>query len=306
MALQSSGPISLSDIATEQGISTSNMSLRSMSNTAGFATPDAITEFYGWSSYSNDYYWNFSSAGNLEFNRVGTVQLSNNDLSVSLWIRPEWAATDVNELLFEMTPSNAATSNDRFFILFDYGLNRIVLRQRSNGVNSRGTHYSLNDSGNYAVSGTGGGKWTASNRGNTNADGFVHLVVTFDYSATSGETAFDVYWNGSQLPNTVTNLTGTLTTYSYDDVFINSTYTGTNTREAKYDEVAVFNNKLLSSTEISNLYNSGTPISPAQAGEDDNVMFYFDAESSTASAVSGDDYTTTWSLATSNGSRTAY
>lgn len=49
MALPTSGPLSMSMIANEQGVSLSNVSLRSMSATAGFTIPDAISEFYGYS-----------------------------------------------------------------------------------------------------------------------------------------------------------------------------------------------------------------------------------------------------------------
>ena len=49
MALQNSGPISISNIKSELG-STSN-SLRALSATAGFSTPDAMSEFYGYSSF---------------------------------------------------------------------------------------------------------------------------------------------------------------------------------------------------------------------------------------------------------------
>ena len=48
MALQSSGTISLDDIRIELGLSQSNVSLGSMSNTAGFADPDSMSEFYGY------------------------------------------------------------------------------------------------------------------------------------------------------------------------------------------------------------------------------------------------------------------
>lgn len=50
MALPGSGPLSLGNIGNEQGISLSNVSLRSMSSTAGFSTPDSVSEFYGYSS----------------------------------------------------------------------------------------------------------------------------------------------------------------------------------------------------------------------------------------------------------------
>jgi len=49
MALPSSGPLSINDIRVELGQSQANSSLRSLSNLAGFSTPDAISEFYGYS-----------------------------------------------------------------------------------------------------------------------------------------------------------------------------------------------------------------------------------------------------------------
>jgi len=48
MALQSSGPISITDIRTELG--SSSYSLRTLSAAAGFSIPDAMSEFYGYSS----------------------------------------------------------------------------------------------------------------------------------------------------------------------------------------------------------------------------------------------------------------
>jgi hypothetical protein len=49
MALPTSGPLSFSAIANELGTLLSNVSLRGMSNSAGFSTPDAVSEFYGYS-----------------------------------------------------------------------------------------------------------------------------------------------------------------------------------------------------------------------------------------------------------------
>lgn len=50
MALPTLGSLSFSAIANELSVSLSNVSLRSMSITAGFSTPDAVSEFYGYSS----------------------------------------------------------------------------------------------------------------------------------------------------------------------------------------------------------------------------------------------------------------
>ena len=48
MALQSSGAISISQIKTE--LSSSSNSLRTLSSLAGKSTPDAMSEFYGYSA----------------------------------------------------------------------------------------------------------------------------------------------------------------------------------------------------------------------------------------------------------------
>lgn len=48
MALQSSGAISISQIRTELG--SSSYSLRTLSSEAGKSTPDAMSEFYGYTS----------------------------------------------------------------------------------------------------------------------------------------------------------------------------------------------------------------------------------------------------------------
>ncbi len=63
MALQSSGQISLEDIADELGESLSNVSLAQMGLDAGKVLPHAISEFYGYShvTYST---WTGSSRAN--------------------------------------------------------------------------------------------------------------------------------------------------------------------------------------------------------------------------------------------------
>ena len=50
MALPSSGSLSLNDIRAELSAASTNVSLRSMSSTAGKSTPDAVSEFYGYSN----------------------------------------------------------------------------------------------------------------------------------------------------------------------------------------------------------------------------------------------------------------
>ena len=50
MALPTSGPLSINDIRVELAASATNQSLGTFSDTAGFAAPDAISDFYGFSN----------------------------------------------------------------------------------------------------------------------------------------------------------------------------------------------------------------------------------------------------------------
>jgi hypothetical protein len=68
MALPSSGQISINDIRNEIG--TSNGSLRALSNDAGFSTPDAMSDFYGYSANINLYYEAVGSTGADLYTRV--------------------------------------------------------------------------------------------------------------------------------------------------------------------------------------------------------------------------------------------
>jgi hypothetical protein len=320
MALPASGEIKLSDIGAEFSAANNNLSLGSLEggiygaiNTASSSYPNGAVpnQFSEWYSYdhsatSNAYYWDFQSSGQgLIFNRTGGTTLSTGvDMCISFWVRPDWSATDVNALLFEFNNSTTATTN-RLFLLYDYGLNRLVARFRTNGVNSRGTHWNLNS--NSSQTGLTSGNWHSGNVGNVNTAGLAHIVLTYDSSASTGQAAFECYWNGVRMPNKLTNLTNTIFNYNIGYATINRAVSGTGSaREAWYDNFAFFHNKMLSSTEITNLYNSGVGLPPADVGEDDNVAFVFDAENDPPTASSGDDYTTTWSNYVDAGVAIAY
>jgi hypothetical protein len=321
MALPASGEISLRDVNAELGrTSTSEIAMKAAEegtyatiNTGSSSYPDGVApyELSEWYSYdhsasSNSKYWSFSSSGQgLVFQRAsGTTLSTGNDMCVSLWIRPEWSATDVNAMLWEFNNSLTASAN-RFFLLYDYGLNRLVARFRTNSINSRGTHWNL--SSNSSQTGITSGNWHSGNVGNVNSDGLAHIVLTYDSSATSGSTAFECYWNGVKMPNKLTNLTGTIFNFNLETAAINRTANSTGSaRESKYDNVALFHNKMLSQAEITALYNSGTSLPPADVSEDDNVAFLFDAENDPPTATSGDDYTTAWTNTTDSGSAVSY
>ena len=64
MAVPSSGQLGLyADIGTELGVTQSDVSLGTMSNTTGFTDPDAMSEFYGYSNAANVYFYLSANGG---------------------------------------------------------------------------------------------------------------------------------------------------------------------------------------------------------------------------------------------------
>ena len=322
MALQASGEIKISEIITELGYVGGGDHKFAFGQTGAYGTintanpaanrpdqsqPHKMSEWYSYnhSLSANVKYWNFADTQGLGFS-ASSARSTGNDFSVSFWINPKWANSDTNVMLFMATNSTTATSN-RLFFMYDYGLNRFIARFRSNAVNSRGTHWNLNS--NSAQTGITSGKWHGTQKGNVNSDDMVHIVLTFDISQTSGMAAFEMYWNGVRMPNKLTSLTSSFFHFNMDNIYINRSNNGTgNSRASEYDNYTFFDNKLLSQTEITNIYNSGTslPAASPSIGEDDNVYLAFDAETDPPTAVDGDDFSITWSNIVDQGSAVSY
>ena len=270
MALQSSGAISLSDIATEQGISTSNISLRSMSSTAGFGTPDAITEFYGWSSYTNTHHYDLTASSGQSLVRSASpspFDLSGSqDLSVSVWVRQD-QTTAANQIIWDFT-NNTANSANRFFLQYSSSLNRLVLRYRTNSVNFD-RQFALHD--NNSATGTGTSStnyWTASNRGNVNGDGWCLLTATYDASQSTGAAGLKLYWNGTELTTTAASADGARTTSAVNAVVLGNNghnyTTSAGAFDGGLDEFKIYLD-ILTSGEVSTIYNSGVPVDAANS-----------------------------------------
>lgn len=277
MALQSSGQISLSDIANEQGVGLSNVSLRSMSNTAGFSIPDAISEFYGYSAAK--YYWDLSNDIKWDTATDKPLQSTTEDFSASLWIRPQWATTDLNLIVFDLTPSGTTSTANRFFLQYDYGLNRFIARYRS-GSSNFDRQWALHD--NNTATGTGtssGNKWASSNRGNVNGDDFVHLFLNYDASQSTAAAAFKLYWNGTELTSTAASNNGSRSNMTLDELtFCGNDHNTGGSRIADYMYMHMWD-AVTSTVDISTMYNSGEPISASSAGYTSNLIFGDTSES---------------------------
>jgi len=264
MALQSSGQIKISEIKTELG--SSSNSLATLSTAAGKSAPHAISEFYGYSAYSNTHYATFDGVNDYAGGTwSGQTDLVNSDWSVSFWIRNnETTNTNMQIWDFNATAFNSGNNNDRVFLSYSQNVNRLVLRVRTNAQNFD-RQWALHSNNGATGTGTNSGvKWTSSNRGNVNSDGFCHIVCTYDASQTSPSNAFKIYWNGTELTSQANALSQGRTAFTPANCCIANAVSNTTSAGAckvDMDEWAFYSD-VLTSSEASTLYNSGTIVSP--------------------------------------------
>ena len=301
MAITSSGEIKFSDLRTELNqsgafsIATAAEGGYEAINTNSASTPNAdaphaISEWYGYdhSAAAVQYYWDLSNDIKWDTPTDKPLQSTSEDFSASLWIRPQWAATDINLILFDLTPSGTTTTANRFFLQYDYGLNTFVARYRSNQSNFT-RQWALHDNNSATGVGTSGSNtWTGSNRGNVNSNNFVHLALTYDASQTASTSAFKIYWNGSELTSTAASDAGTRYNMTLDELtFCGNDHNTAGSRIADFMYMHMWD-KLLTSSNVSSMYNSGTPISASDAGLSTDLIFG-DTSTSVPSANAADD-----------------
>jgi hypothetical protein len=259
MALQSSGQIKISEIKAELG--SSSNSLNTLSVAAGKTAPHAMSEFYGYASYTNSHYYSNDGTndyitgektGNTPFD-INTTQ----DLSFNFWVRIKSTSKN-NETLWNFG-STTANGNNRIFMQYIASSNRLLCRVRTNSVNFD-RQYGLHD--NSSVTGISNSTtgWTTAQRGNVGNDNFTMITLTYDASQTNSSNAFKLYWNGSELTSQAANSSGTRTS-TRADFFrfcenINTTASAGNAN-IDLDEFKVYTD-ILTSSEISTLYNGGT------------------------------------------------
>ena len=262
MALQSSGAISISQIKTELG--SSSNSLRTLSAAAGFAVPDAMSEFYGYSNApaNTHYYTNDGVNDYVKGAWENYTSLHNTDWSISAWVKQNQTSSASRQLWdFNANSTlNSGNTTNRVFLQYVGSNNRLLLRVRTNGVNFD-RQISLH--GNFATTGVSSSGWTASNRGNVNAAGFCLITVTYDASVTTGAGAIKIYWNGTELTRTAASSNGARSSAVFGSLCLGAAQhnvTGGNFN-GSIDEWAFYSD-ILTSTEVNTLYNSGTIVSP--------------------------------------------
>ena len=288
MALQSSGTIKMSEINHELGrTSTATISLDSAesgtygainTNSGSYpsdARPASMSEWYSYdhSASASLYYWDLSN--DIKWDSAGTkpIPTSSSNLTISLWIRPQWTATDLNLIVFDLTPSGTTSTANRLFLQYDYGLNRFIARYRSGAVNFD-RQWALHS--NNSATGTGTSStnyWTSSNRGNVNSDDFINLILTYNGSQSTAASAFKLYWNGSELTSTAASNNGSRSNMTLDELtFCGNDHNTGGSRIADYMYMHMWA-YVFGVNSISGIYNSGTPISASDASLSDQLIF---------------------------------
>jgi len=284
MALPASGQISVSEILTELGLSSTEADTRFSSlhngslatiNTANAAAdrpdgnpPHAMSEWFSYdhSLSANSHYVELDGVNDyVGGGWSGEDDLVGRDWSVSCWVRND-ETTNTNMVIwdFNETGFNEGNNDNRVFLSYSQNVNRLVLRVRSGGQNFD-RQWALHSNNSSTGTGTNSStKWTSSNRGNVNSYNFCHLVCTYDASQTNPSNAFKIYWNAQELTSQAAALSQGRNTFAAANVALGNAVSNTTAAGAAkiaMDEWAFYTD-VLTSSEIETIYNSGTAESP--------------------------------------------
>jgi hypothetical protein len=304
MALQSSGEIKISQIATELGVGGEpDLSLGGLSN-GSFGTintanavadrpdeepPHAMSEFYSYdhsasSVTDSDYYWLGDGVNDtLRFtNHSSNLFGSNDDFSYSGWFRVDETSNQMQWLgsFSEASPNGS----NQIFIQYNPTSARMQLRFRyGGGGNFHQRFWSISSTNNTSITGVNSNGWYSTNRGNVNSEGFVHLVFTRDNSD-STSSGMNLYWNGTKLPESIQFNSRSLASFDIKSAAIGdavgSSPNNANVFKGGIDQVSVYD-AVLSQSDITALYNSGTVATCADAGVTSNLLAEYRLENNT-------------------------
>lgn len=187
-------------------------------------------------------------AGNTEYLSITDASQSGldftSDFSISLWANFESLTGD--HFLVCKGDVNAGT-RDVAYYLWPNANGRVDLRVSDDGTLTTGHNKSIRTADN-AVTTTG----------------WYHIVATWDASAADGS----IYINGSDATSTTNGTVGTSVNNSTDAFYIGareSNGSATSTFDGLMDEVGVWS-RVLTSGEVSDLYNSGDGLPYAESG----------------------------------------
>ena len=230
-------------------------------------------------------------------------------LTVSFWIKVGWD-TNLNTNTHLFSSSNQASgnvNNDTYRFWYDERYNRIYGEWRVDASNKRQNFWLFHSpSGNYNTarlaaglhtgSGTGGVAtyWLSTNRGNANSDGYTLITITRGTTNSAASSNFKLYWNATDCGvghYASGNHTGTPTmgTETKQIALGSNSWSftqGGDSTETKFNGVTIWN-KVLNSSEISDIYNGGTPTNLENHSAVANLKGFWNFESTGNNTVDG-------------------
>jgi hypothetical protein len=300
MALPSSGTINIAEILTEGEVDpTQTASLKQLAQGAIFTintnspsypsstAPFAMSDWYGYDHNAfvpSLYYWLGDGVNDtLRFTNNSSVLFdSNDDFSYSGWFRIDETSNQMQWLgsFAEASPSGA----NQIFIQYNPTSARMQLRfRKGGGGNFHQRFWSISSTNNTSITGVNSNGWYSTNRGNVNSEGFVHLVFTRDNS-NAASSGMNLYWNGTKLPESIQFNARSLASFDIKSAAIGDAVgrspNNANVFKGGIDQVSVYN-AVLSQSDITALYNSGTVATCADAGVTSNLLAEYRLENNT-------------------------
>ena len=295
-------------------------------------TPHAMSEFYSYdhslSSFTNAQAVSKStstgSSNAITFTDTDDTFnfVSSSAWTISFWVKAGWSNSLNTVIGFIIGQKTSATYQltDMVKIQYNESNNRIECRY-GNKTTSSNTWYKHGawlfhaNSGAYAAAyaaaGLGTTYWSASNRGYVNSDNSTLITVT--KSTTNSAAAMTLYWNANDAgaPSVQQSAgTGSPAMSSTNDrlwsIGSNGVHGASNDHlKCGNSTATVFNdltiwNKELSSSEVTELYNSGTVMDAQTHSASSNLIGYWQFEGNGNATVSNDNFTISGSSAIVN------
>lgn len=229
--------------------------------------------------------------------------------TISFWIKVGWnVSVNTHVHLFASADVSAASANkDSFRIWYYEPHNRLYVEWRHHQNHKCQQFWLFHDNTGvyadaYAAAGLGATYWNSSNRGNANSDGYTMITVTRGTANTAAPSNLKAYWNASDLVDgfyssangrSDGNNVGTVAQEDHIDKQItlgsqawNNFLQSGNNEETKFNGVTLWD-KVLSSSEVTELYNSGAPMNATTHSAASNLVGFWNFESDGSNEISG-------------------
>jgi hypothetical protein len=233
--------------------------------------------------------------------------------TISFWVKAGWSNTlnTVINFIIGQKTSASYQLTDMVKIQYREDNNRIECRYGNKTTSSNAWYKNAawlfhSNSGAYAAgynaAGLGTTYWSASNRGYVNSDNYTMITVT--KSTTNNASAMTLYWNANNAgaaPLQTNSGSGSPAMSSTNDRLWSIGSNGVhgasndqikcgNSSATVYNDVTIWN-KELSSSEVTELYNSGTVMNAQTHSASSNLIGYWQFEGNGNATVSNDNFT---------------